>query len=115
MGRELIGAAAGDNGQVSVLAGTMRRSPGGTANLAVLGGNLPPSFGTANARIDWGGLGAVQAAGESPAATGRWPVPPKPRPHRSALECADGAQRSFSPPLSESVDSPQGCNVNSRG
>jgi hypothetical protein len=23
--------------------------PGGTANLAVLGGNLPPSFGTASA------------------------------------------------------------------
>ena len=30
------------------LAGTMQMDPGGTANLAVLGGNLPPSFGTAS-------------------------------------------------------------------
>jgi len=49
---------------------------GGTANMAVLGGNLPPSFGTATAHTNRGALGAVQAAGESPAATGRWPVPP---------------------------------------
>jgi len=31
-------------------------NPGGTPTLAVLGGNLPPSFGTANARTNrcWG-------------------------------------------------------------
>jgi len=32
---------------------------GGTANLAVLGGNLPPSFGTADARIFWSIPGAA--------------------------------------------------------
>jgi hypothetical protein len=32
---------------------SMQLLPGGTANLAVLGGNLPQSFGTADARTDW--------------------------------------------------------------
>ena len=36
---------------------------GGMANLAVLGGNLPPSFGTVNSRITWCVLGAPDAAG----------------------------------------------------
>ena len=36
---------------------------GGTANLAVLGGNLPPSFGTVNARINWTILGAPTGGG----------------------------------------------------
>jgi len=50
--------------------------PGGTANLAVLGGNLPPSFGTARPPTKSRILGAPRAAGEAPATTGRWTVPP---------------------------------------
>ena len=65
--------------------------PGGTANLAVLGGNLPPSFGPANARINGCVLGAVQAAGVSPAATGRWPVPPRFQLHCSGLTTLNSA------------------------
>jgi len=49
---------------------------GGTANLAVLGGNLPPSFVSEVLRINWWQQGAPSAVGESPAATGQWPVPP---------------------------------------
>jgi len=43
-------------------AGTMQTDPGGTANLAVLGGNVPPSFGIA---------GAPRAMDMSPVTTGR--------------------------------------------
>ena len=64
-------------------AGTMRLDPGGTANLAVLGGNVPPSSGTVSAHTKWCIPGAPRAAGESPATTGRWPVPPRPLLHRS--------------------------------
>ncbi len=51
---------------------------GGTANLAVLDGNLPSSFGTVTVQPNRVALGAVRAAGGSPAATGQWPVPPGP-------------------------------------
>ena len=64
-------------------AGTMQMDPGGTANLAVLGGNLPPSFGTGSAPTQSCLPGAPRAAGASPATTGRWPVPPRPLLHRS--------------------------------
>ena len=53
------------------LAGNMRIDPGGTANLAVLGGNLPPSFGTGSAPPQSCIPGAPRAAGESPATTDR--------------------------------------------
>ena len=64
-------------------AGTMQMDPGGTANLAVLDGNVPPSFGTGSAPTKECILGAPRAAGASPATTGRWPVPPRPLLHRS--------------------------------
>jgi hypothetical protein len=41
----------------------MQLGPGGTANLAVLGGNLPPSFGTENLRTKQGFPCAPAAAG----------------------------------------------------
>ena len=40
--------------------------PGGTANLAVLGGNLPPSFGTARAPTEVCIPSAPKAAGRRP-------------------------------------------------
>ncbi len=49
----------------------MQTDPGGTANLAVLGGNLPPSFGMASARTKGCIPGAPRAAGESLATTSR--------------------------------------------
>ena len=49
----------------------MQTDPGGTANLAVLGGNLPPSFGTGSAHTKESILGAPRAADEPPATTGR--------------------------------------------
>ena len=64
----------------------MRLDPGGTANLAVLGGNLPPSFGTARAPTKSCISGAPGAVGESPVTTGPWPVPPRPLLHRSGSE-----------------------------
>ena len=39
----------------------MRMDPGGTANLAVLGGNLPPSFGTGSAHAQGFNPGAPRA------------------------------------------------------
>jgi acyl transferase domain-containing protein/NAD(P)-dependent dehydrogenase (short-subunit alcohol dehydrogenase family) len=68
-------APTGEAVEVLALA-TAQPVQGGTANLAVLGGNLPPSFGTASVQTNRGALGAVQAAGVSPTATGQWPVPP---------------------------------------
>ena len=49
----------------------MQMDPGGTANLAVLGGNLPPSFGTAGARTKGRIPGAPRVEGESLATMGR--------------------------------------------
>jgi len=48
----------------------MQIDPGGTANLAVLGGNLPPSFGTGSARTKGYIPGAPRTAGGSLATTG---------------------------------------------
>ena len=45
------------------LSETMQTDPGGTANLAVLGGNLPPSVGTASAPTNECIPGAPGAAG----------------------------------------------------
>ena len=50
--------------------------PGGTANLAVLGGNLPPGFGTASAPTESCIPGAPGALGESPATTAGGPFHP---------------------------------------
>ena len=48
----------------------MQIDPGGTANLAVLGGNLPTSFGMASARTKECIPGAPRAEGESLPTTG---------------------------------------------
>ena len=43
---------------------------GGTASLAVLGGNLPPSFGTGGTHTKGCMPGAPRTSGKSPATTG---------------------------------------------
>ena len=50
--------------------------PGGTANLAVLGGNLPPSFGTDSVRTNGCIPGAPRRTVESPATRGGAPFHP---------------------------------------
>jgi len=55
---------------------TLPLVPGGTANLAVLDGNVPPSLGTGRAPSRGSVPGAPGAAGESSAPTGSRPVPP---------------------------------------
>ena len=60
---------------------TQRSDPGGTANLAVLGGNLPPSFSTGGAPARRSVPGAPGAADEPSAPTGSRPFPPGPRRH----------------------------------
>ena len=57
--------------------------------LAVLGGNLPPSFGTVRAPTKNCIPGAHGAVGESPVTTGRWPVPARPPLHGSGLMSRD--------------------------
>ena len=58
----------------------MQIDPGDTANLAVLGGNLPPSFGTGSAHTKGYIPGAPRTAGESPSnppgLQGKPPTPP---------------------------------------
>ncbi len=61
----------------------MQMDPGGTANLAVLGGNLPPSSGTGRAPTKSCIPGAPRAMGDPPTTTCRRPVPPRPLQHRS--------------------------------
>ncbi len=81
--RSITGPIVFDIALDALSAGTMRLDPGGTANLAVLGGKLPPSFGTGSAHTNGCIPDVPRAAGESPATTGRWPVPPRPLLHRS--------------------------------
>ena len=91
-------------------AGTMQMDPGGTANLAVLGGNLPPSFGTGSAPTQSCLPGAPRAAGASPATTGQWPVPPRPLLHRSGWE---RARRAPFPAIPVGDHRPAGCSARS--
>lgn len=49
---------------------------GGTGDLPFSVANLPPSLSTENIRTKAGCSGALKAAVESPAATGRRAVPP---------------------------------------
>ena len=81
--RSFTGPIVFDIALDALSAGTMRLEPGGTPNLAVLGGKLPPSFGTGSAHTNGCIPDVPRAAGESPATTGRWPVPPRPLLHRS--------------------------------
>jgi hypothetical protein len=60
-----------------VQAGTIQMIPGGTANLAVLGGNLPPRSGLQDHRTEWSNTTGRPLSGESPARMGQWPVPPQ--------------------------------------
>jgi hypothetical protein len=48
----------------------MPLNSGGTANLAVLGGNLPPSFGTEQSRTSWRFSVRTNSGGRVPARNG---------------------------------------------